>query len=66
MSFKALCKEHGFTFSKLSDETNISIVYLSNLSTGIKNNPSLEILDKVANTLGITIDEVAKAIMEED
>ncbi|APM39442.1 helix-turn-helix domain-containing protein [Clostridium kluyveri] len=66
MSLMALCKKHGYSFRRLSKEEGVSFTYLSRLNTGIYKNPSLQILTKIARRLGVSIEEVAKAIMEED
>lgn len=65
LSLKALCKEYGYTLSKLSHETGITTEYLSKLNNHKQNNPTLDILNKIANTLGITILDVGNAISRE-
>jgi transcriptional regulator with XRE-family HTH domain len=62
LNLKTLCKEKGFTLTKLSEQTKITIDYLSKLSTGKRNNPSSEIIQKISNVLGTTSDEVINSI----
>lgn len=66
MSLMALCKKHGYSLRRLSEEAEISLPYLSNLNTGIYKNPSLQMLTKIADKLGTSIEEVISAIMKED
>lgn len=62
MSLKELCKSKGKTLTILADETNLSIDYLSKLNTGKRNNPSLAVLNKISESLGVTIDELQKSV----
>lgn len=62
MSLKELCKSKDKTLTILADETNLSIDYLSKLNTGKRNNPSLAVLSKISESLGVTIDELQKSV----
>lgn len=62
MSLLQQCRKKGMTLSELSEKTDISIVYLSNLNTGNKKNPSLDILEKISDTLQITLDELKDSL----
>jgi|GEM_PF-2115270 transcriptional regulator with XRE-family HTH domain len=62
MSLKDLCEKKKTTLTGLSKQCGISIVYLSNLNTGNKRNPSLDVLNKISKNLGVTIDELEKSI----
>ncbi len=66
MSLMALCKKHGYSLRRLSEEAEISLPYLSNLNTGIYRNPSLQMVTKIANKLGASREDVINAIIEED
>lgn len=66
MSLMALCKKHGYSLRRLSEEAEISLPYLSNLNTGIYRNPSLQLLTKISDKLGVSIEDVAEAIIKED
>lgn len=62
MSLKELCKNKNKTLTILAGETELSIDYLSKLNTGKRNNPSLSVLSKISENLGITIDELKKSM----
>lgn len=63
MTLKSLCSEKGFTLTRLAEKSKVSIVYLSNLNTGLKKNPSLEVLNRIASTLGVTIDKLKDSLI---
>ena len=50
--------QKGYSISRLAKETGVSKTYLSNLDRGVQNNPSLQILEKVAARFGITVDQL--------
>lgn len=62
MSLKELCERKNTTLTGLSKQCGISIVYLSNLNTGNKKNPSLDVLTKISKNLGVTLDELKKSM----
>jgi len=55
---KELRKEKGYTFAKLSKLSGISIGRLSDLATGKRNNPTMNTLIKLADALGVSLDEL--------
>ncbi len=59
---KNLRLKKGYSITRLAEEANISKSYLSHLEKGLNNNPSLQMLDKIASSLHTTIDE----LIEED
>lgn len=52
--------EKGITQTEIQKLTGISNVYLSNIENGIKNNPSTEVLEKIAKALGVTFSELIR------
>lgn len=51
-------REHvGISQTELSKLTGISNVYISNIENGIKKNPSMELIQKIADALGVSINE---------
>lgn len=48
-------KERGYSLSELSELTNISKSYLSNIERSINKNPSIEVLQKISTVLQIDI-----------
>ncbi len=55
---KQIRKEKGITLTSLSIKTGISIGYLSHLENGTRKNPSIEIMDKLANALEKSVSDV--------
>lgn len=57
-NIKKLRKEKKLTLSKLSKEVDVSTGYLSDIEKGHKNNPSVELLNKIAIALGVTLSQL--------
>ncbi len=55
---KILRDEKGISLSKLSEMTGISKSYLSLLEREIQTNPGLDILEKLAATFDVEVDEL--------
>lgn len=53
-----LRKLKGVSLSKLANDAGISKGYLSNIETGKKENPSVELLDKIAIALGVNVSDL--------
>ncbi|MCM3585502.1 helix-turn-helix domain-containing protein [Mesobacillus maritimus] len=62
---KSLRRSKGYTLDTLSDQTGISKSYLSLIERDIQSNPSLDILYKLAKTLGTEVEELIKSEREE-
>ncbi|MEC1523512.1 helix-turn-helix transcriptional regulator [Neobacillus niacini] len=62
---KILRIEKGLSLSKLSEQTGISKSYLSLIERNIQSNPSLEILEKLAETLDVAVEELVRREKEE-
>lgn len=56
----------NITQSEISKLTGISNVYLSNLEKGIKKNPSIKILEKIASALNVSVDEFFKEDVQKE
>jgi XRE family transcriptional regulator, master regulator for biofilm formation len=63
---KYLRLRKGYSISRLAKEAGVSKTYLSNLDRGIQNNPSLQFLEKVAERLGITVDQLISDEFKQD
>lgn len=48
----------GMSLSKLAEKAGISKGYLSNIEAGIKENPTTEMLDKIANALDVDVSDL--------
>lgn len=55
LRIKEVLKEKGYTIQSLSDEMGINRVSLTN---SINGNPTVETLEKIANTLGVDVSEL--------
>ena len=55
---KDIRKEQNITLSELSKKTGISSGYLCHLEKGSRNNPSLEVMEKISKGLNKSIAEV--------
>ncbi len=54
---KKLRNDKGFTQEDLAEKVGVSRVYIGYVEQG-RNTPSLEILEKIAKSLGITMSEL--------
>ena len=54
---QVLRKQKGLTQEELAEKVNISTTHMSHIETGIKH-ASLESVVRIANALGITVDQV--------
>lgn len=50
--------EKGILLSELSDKTGLSAGYLCHLENGGRNNPSFNVMSKIANALNKNITEI--------
>jgi transcriptional regulator with XRE-family HTH domain len=55
---KIIRLQKGLTRTELHKRTGLTISYLYKLETGLKNKPTLEVVIKLANALGVTVDEL--------
>lgn len=50
-------KQKKITLAQIAKKTGISIGYLSHLENGTRNNPSIEIMNKIADALETSVTE---------
>jgi XRE family transcriptional regulator of biofilm formation len=50
-----LRKERGLTLSELAEKANVAKSYLSNIERNINQNPSILIIDKIAQVLNVEV-----------
>ena len=55
---KKIREEKGLTLLKLSDLSGVSVGYLCHLERGSRNNPSIEVMQKIAKALNKNIIEI--------
>jgi XRE family transcriptional regulator of biofilm formation len=48
--------ERGLTLSELAEKASIAKSYLSNVERGIQTNPSIQVIEKIASALDISMD----------
>lgn len=58
MLLKRICTSQGKTFKELARESDVSLTYLYELERGAKSNPSLDILMRLAEALGVSVQEL--------
>ncbi|MEB3100790.1 helix-turn-helix domain-containing protein [Ferviditalea candida] len=57
-------KQRGLTLSELAERTGISKSYLSNIERDLKQNPSIQVMEKIASTLKVDLKILLKMTME--
>ncbi|PPA69233.1 helix-turn-helix domain-containing protein [Jeotgalibacillus proteolyticus] len=51
----AIRKEKGFTLSELAERAGVSKSYLSNIERNLKQNPSIQVMEKIAHVLDVEL-----------
>lgn len=51
-------KQKKMTLRELSDITNLSIGYLCHLENGSRNNPSMYVLNRIADALNKSVEDI--------
>jgi transcriptional regulator with XRE-family HTH domain len=55
---RALREAKGLTQRDLADKANVTAAYVAQLETGVKRNPSLDVLKRLARALGVPVTEL--------
>ena len=55
---KKIREEKGLTLIKLSNLSGVSVGYLCHLERGTRNNPSIEVMERISNALNKSIAEI--------
>lgn len=55
---RELREERGMSLSVLASRSGVSKSYISNIERGIQKNPSLIIMKKLADTLGVPLEDL--------
>ncbi|TFE01695.1 helix-turn-helix domain-containing protein [Jeotgalibacillus salarius] len=58
--------EKGYTLSELAEKAGVSKSYLSNIERNLKQNPSIQLLEKVANVLEVDLKELLLSVQTAD
>ncbi|WP_188454456.1 helix-turn-helix domain-containing protein [Virgibacillus oceani] len=53
---RKLRQERGYSLSELAERAGVSKSYLSYLERDVKNNPSLQFISKIADTLNVSVE----------
>lgn len=56
----SLRKKKGLTLSELAERSNISKSYLSNIERSINKNPSIHVVEKIAQVLDVDVKNIIK------
>ncbi|MEH6947940.1 helix-turn-helix domain-containing protein [Bacillus sp. JJ634] len=59
-------KSRGYTLSELAEKSNISKSYLSNIERNLNQNPSLQVMKKIAQVLHVDIVSLLKTGTQQD
>lgn len=59
-------KQRGYTLSELAERTGISKSYLSNIERDLKQNPSIQVVEKIALVLKVDLKTLLKLSTEMD
>lgn len=54
-NISSIRKQRGYTLSELSERTGISKSYLSNIERNLKQNPSIHVIEKIAEVLNVDL-----------
>ena len=57
-------KQRGYTLSRLAELANISKSYLSNIERNINKNPSLQVMEKIADVLNVDLETLLRNEMD--
>lgn len=57
-NLREIRKSKGITMEKLSEISGVSMGYICHLEKGSRENPSKEIMEKIAAALGKTVTEI--------
>lgn len=64
-NIKRIRELKGYGVNELARISGVNASYISALERGEKKNPSVEILEKIANALEVSIDEIMRGVMDE-
>jgi transcriptional regulator with XRE-family HTH domain len=55
---KALREDRGWTMAELAKKADVTDAYIAQLETGKRDNPSLDVLKRLARALGVPVTEL--------
>lgn len=55
---KELREKQGLSYQKLSDKSGVAASYICSLENGEKKNPSLKVMIKLADALGVNVTNI--------
>lgn len=58
MELRNLRKKAGVSQEELAQRVNVSTGYISHLETGRRDNPSIQLLTKIADALNVTVTDL--------
>lgn len=61
-----LRKKRGYTLSELAEQAKISKSYLSNIERNLNRNPSIQVMEKIANVLNVDFVSLIKEEVTND
>ncbi|MDD9266507.1 helix-turn-helix domain-containing protein [Paenibacillus sp. GCM10023248] len=63
-NISSIRKQKGYTLSELSERTGISKSYLSNIERNLKQNPSIHVMEKIAEVLMVDLKLLLKITVD--
>ena len=60
MTIRALRERKGMTQEQVAKQAKVTKFYISQLETGLRKNPSLPVLRRLAKALGVPVAELLK------
>ncbi|MBP1967074.1 helix-turn-helix domain-containing protein [Paenibacillus aceris] len=63
-NISSIRKQRGYTLSELSERTGISKSYLSNIERNLKQNPSIHVMEKIAEVLKVDLKLLLKIAVD--
>jgi len=61
-NIRRIAKEKNISFYRICKNGNISNSYMSDLINNKRKNPSIDILKRISNELGVSIEELIKEV----
>lgn len=61
-NIRRIAKEKNISFYRICKNGNISNSYMSDLVNNKRKNPSIDILKRISNELGVSIEELIKEV----
>lgn len=65
-NIQRLRTQHGITLSELAERAGISKSYLSSIERNVKQNPSIQVMEKIAGVLNVELKTLVKLDVDQE